>query len=1538
MPDLLSAGLVQDSSGLQLLERIGREILLYEQFLDMGSNLNLDAIMRGPIEDIDEVQSILLSSEGSFSNAWSFTNRRVSISSSQFFLPRSQAPSNNLSSFHSSDSLAHLQDDAVVSVPPGPQDYLKWTRLRKLSLSLFSEAFERQVGFPTAFTVADGIAVGTSKAVVLLYDFRQNLLGILGDPSPSQASTLGPVISLGISIDQKSLFAGHSRGGIVIWDIHRRTAIKQILPVTSAEQQSGKRDGHTTGSAIVSVASLSKTSFVSADDQGTAFYHSFSRGIMMTTVKSTRIHGRPIDATSTNQTLPTTIFAIAALPPLPVKHPIDDYRLVAIATPYKMAIMSMKPLPQIQFRIPWDLGDGTPSSSESAPKKPVSIACLDWLPYHNQSQDYGDPRLAFSHRNQISILQVTTTTVNGDRSKVKIDYIVKGQGRLKENINAVRWINEELVTLSSSTFELLETTDISSFSIVRYPLFNKPLQMFNMSVDPAFSNSICVFKGRVLLLTKSEIPIAGLISWTDRIASLIRVGNFKEAFQMASGFYRMENKFAVAGLPRNAPARQSRISEHVSSLILSYVSMCLSGYDPLADEDLTVYRQATETIFETSLAISRADLLFGEVFDRFNEAHLSTVFLDTLEPYILSEQIRAISNPSVIQSLIAHCVQLDVLDRLEQMLLHLDPSAFDIHHILRLCKQYSLFNALVYVYNTALGDFITPLFELLAICSISISTSSESRGSLETNDRILSSIVERQQNGIYILFVYLAYILTGQAFPIGSLDPSDAQKAQSDIYTVLLSKTHVQHLGTASASLGTAPFPYMRMLVVLDVREFIKMLGTVLEDSVLNTGIPYSSVIDSTPLQRVPAPLITRQTVIDVLIEIIASLADLQSTVSHDPTTISLYAFIARCYGKYRQYLRLADSLIETIVTALCTTVDDASRSEREISILAIFAGGNCPFSSLSKLTAIEMLALLEQYEAAGLWRVYEFGARMMGKYGLVLRAFLKDERRVHETLSAIHALLESGSLTYQQSIDVKRSVLDYIHPLTELDGVATARLISSYWPTEHDHILELLADSPWLVYMYLKGLISSDVHVSNSVSVVVPPPTLVVTSQRSASLSPTRSKRHSAQPASSPSLSYPTAYFDRFIELMAEYDPAKVYPYLVWLNETMQNGFPYTVEHVIVVLRQHNIADATAWILERTGDYPGALATLLANMLTIANRILETTTSASYSSPRSISPSSQLEADTTKAADGKQYRASMLAMLESCIGLCERSTAVLDEKDQKDLWFMLLTRIYFELPQLHAQHDRSMPHPDGLQNKVAAVHMAVSPRSPVHLQEHSSNSDVKHGVAIDIDASTSAKFFNDLARLVMNAVVGHVPLPSIIYHVVQSQKGATFADHRDMIFSMLDSHVYQRELYQAATHITNDDSFKLLATVIETHRHGLRPIRGQCEQCHRLLHVRAMFEHEHEQSLVVFACRHAFHRLCLEIEMEAFASKAGIDFIADYGLWCTVCGKNRREFKRHRKGKAKAILKSQIELFHRLQPVATGFEDLEDIINMNNQ
>lgn len=71
-------------------------------------------------------------------------------------------------------------DQADTETQTPPWEVVRWTKLRKLNGQVFSEAGKRSFGTPTCLAVSANIVLGTSKGIILVFDYNQNLKMILG--------------------------------------------------------------------------------------------------------------------------------------------------------------------------------------------------------------------------------------------------------------------------------------------------------------------------------------------------------------------------------------------------------------------------------------------------------------------------------------------------------------------------------------------------------------------------------------------------------------------------------------------------------------------------------------------------------------------------------------------------------------------------------------------------------------------------------------------------------------------------------------------------------------------------------------------------------------------------------------------------------------------------------------------------------------------------------------------------------------------------------------------------------------------------------------------------------------------------------------------------------------------------------------------------------------------------------------------------------------------------------------------------------------
>jgi len=83
-----------------------------------------------------------------------------------------------------------LLDQGETDSPSPPWEVVRWTKLKKLNGQAFSEAGRRGFGSPTCLAVSASIALGTSKGIILIFDYNQNLKMIIGQGTKGAQSRL----------------------------------------------------------------------------------------------------------------------------------------------------------------------------------------------------------------------------------------------------------------------------------------------------------------------------------------------------------------------------------------------------------------------------------------------------------------------------------------------------------------------------------------------------------------------------------------------------------------------------------------------------------------------------------------------------------------------------------------------------------------------------------------------------------------------------------------------------------------------------------------------------------------------------------------------------------------------------------------------------------------------------------------------------------------------------------------------------------------------------------------------------------------------------------------------------------------------------------------------------------------------------------------------------------------------------------------------------------------------------------------------------
>jgi len=348
--------------------------------------------------------------------------------------------------------------------------------------------------------------------------------------------------------------------------------------------------------------------------------------------------------------------------------------------------------------------------------------------------------------------------------------------------------------------------------------------------ERACYHSICISNATISNISSAHLLILGMNSvhlfvirsWDERIDLLVQQNKFSEALSMALSFYNNKAK-AVVGLSGKKHEKRLIIAEKMMQILNTYVDSALTTMCPEKGKIELLfdhYRHLIPICIDYCLAIDQQDLLFGKLFEKFSaDAIAKNIFLDSLEPYILSGQLKNLG-PIIVKELVTYYADKKWFHALETIVIHLEISSLDIHQIMTLCWKYNLFDAIIYIHNQAFDDYITPFEELIRKLQNAII-----KGKQLTDDQI---------NLGNKLLIYISCSLTGCTYPNKGNIQSDKKSHIVKEILVRITKfrnDNVENTGSSSANnLENAIYPYLRTLLSFDTKEFLNVLSIAFED------------------------------------------------------------------------------------------------------------------------------------------------------------------------------------------------------------------------------------------------------------------------------------------------------------------------------------------------------------------------------------------------------------------------------------------------------------------------------------------------------------------------------------------------------------------------------------------------------------------------------------------------------------------------------------------------------------------------------------
>ena len=352
-------------------------------------------------------------------------------------------------------------------------------------------------------------------------------------------------------------------------------------------------------------------------------------------------------------------------------------------------------------------------------------------------------------------------------------------------ILSLHWLNTRLLGLLSTseqfhlmdvrTGDQLESLDITCARLVYQTQFFKSLATGG-NVSPALSlagemavyGSVTSFTNQMLMVGASSFHVLVIRSWTERLEHLLRSDKVISAMMLGLEFYEDPGR-ALVGLRGSRERKCNLISLRLVGILKKFLESALTTRFPVEGGMNTLTKYFNEIVppcVDLCVKLDQIDLLFDTVWATFNQDPFSTaVYLECLEPYILSDQLTRLPT-SIVQQFVTHYGARNKFEGLEACLTHLAVDCLDIHQAMSICQEHNLFDAIIYIYNNAMLDYITPVEKLLRV----LATIKLSDEEVRLGNKLL---------------VYISQCLAGRAYPHGDIPRERVKQVKYDVYSTI---------------------------------------------------------------------------------------------------------------------------------------------------------------------------------------------------------------------------------------------------------------------------------------------------------------------------------------------------------------------------------------------------------------------------------------------------------------------------------------------------------------------------------------------------------------------------------------------------------------------------------------------------------------------------------------------------------------------------------------------------------------------------------
>lgn len=1336
-----------------------------------------------------------------------------------------------------------------------------------ITRTISNQTFRRDHGFPMVIAIhVNYITVGMSKGLIMviaskyspshtdIMDSKMLMLGLQGDRA------YVPVTSMCFNQQGDLLFAGYGDGHCSVWDVQKASLLKVITdqhraPVVhllylGQDAQSTRQFNVVSGDSngVVKLLRFSIVPWVnriSLTEATKLLDEKTSTVVCASPLQSGDVLGGALLSSNGNGTVSSS--AIGSMMRGVIagdsgsKNSSAEEGVVIFVTHQSALVAKVSPVVDVYATIPRP-DDVEESSMPYAAWKSVSETHLlsTETSAIEASGKYSFLALAWQRKVQVAKLVKSKLTVHWNWT-------------LESPASGVAWLDDQMLVVLTVAGQLylfakdgkvINQTSYSTDGSRVDDLMAYHTYFTNGYGNPkkAHHNCLAVRGATIYLLGPSELVVSRLLPWRERIELLRGTGDWMAALGMALTLYNGQ-AHGVIDLPRSLDDIQKAVMPYLAELILSYVDEVFSYVEVACGHQIGASEQSDESKSKSSsdyldikeqcirvggvavefcVHINRTDILFDEIYSKFDAAKHRETFLELLEPYILKDMLGSLP-PVVMQALVEHYSSKGWLQRVERCVLHMDISSLDFNQVVRLCREHRLHGALIYLFNKGLDDFTTPLEELLLF---------------------LRDCTREIAAGLgYRILVYLKYCFKGLAFPPGHgiLSPLRLPSLRTELLQFLLLHSSAPNFRAVTDSFFSGPYPNLYHLLELDTEATLDVLSCAFEEhEVPDSKDLIHSHLGSTEIDN---RVVETQSLVQELVDVLSPIIDMScskggfSSTSNDVSS-------ADSWPSRRDVALVFDFMAYYVSCQRAMVPQDVLRKMLEYLTSDYYPLPNGTFGTpkerekqLLKLLEVVPCAdwdasnLLQMCEKAHFHQVCGFIHATRRQYLASLTCYMKSVDEPVHAFSFIHYILKQKS--DEESVAFRAEVMVRIPDLVKLNRQGAFFLVFELFNGQGPlKMLSELHSHPESLFLYLKTLAEA-----NSTG------TLDFSCLCKNSLDDTfiRKARYQSDTIQaymeslndfqkilrSTPIHMTEEMTEIYLELLCRYQRESVLKFL----ESLES---YRVENCLRLCQDYGIVDAAAFLLERVGDVGSALSLILSGLndkfVLLENAVIE-----------KLGNSEEFNLLVTL-----EEVKDLLDVLHSCIKLCQRNSPRIEPHESEHIWFQLLDS--FCEPLIGSWSDKP--------KTTTKIRMDV-------LRQSSSKQECEVGkitwrIPNHKFANVLRKLFSMLIKEIIEGMIGYVCLSAIMLKLLSDNGCQEFGDFKLTILGMLGIYDFERRILDTAKSLIEDDMYYTMSLLKKGASHGYAPRSLLCCVCSSPL-----TKGPHGSSLHVFSCGHAVHTEC---------------------------------------------------------------------------